>query len=54
VLSESGDSLEAAANLFAVLHELDSLGVDAIQAERAPEGALSGAINDRLYKASEK
>jgi L-threonylcarbamoyladenylate synthase len=54
VLSESGDPLEAAANLFAYLHELDASGAVRIQAERAPEGVLSQAINDRLYKASEK
>ncbi len=54
VLSEKADSLEAAASLFAVLHELDSLGLSAIRAERAPPGGLSHAINDRLYKASEK
>jgi L-threonylcarbamoyladenylate synthase len=54
VLSESGDSLEAAANLFALLHELDASGASLIRAEKAPDGALSHAINDRLYKASEK
>ena len=54
VLSERGDSVEAAANLFALLHELDASGVSRIHAERAPEGGLSHAINDRLYKASEK
>lgn len=54
VLSESGDPLEAAAALFAALHELDSLGLSAIRAERAPQAGLGHAINDRLYKASEK
>lgn len=54
VLSERGDSVEAAANLFALLHELDASGASRIHAERAPEGGLSHAINDRLYKASEK
>jgi len=54
ILSPRGDSLEAAANLFSHLHELDELGVDAIWAERAPERGLGRAINDRLYKASTK
>jgi len=51
VLSERGDSVEAAANLFDLLHELDALGVSSILAERAEETGLGPAINDRLYKA---
>jgi len=60
VLSERGSTVEAAANLFDVLHELDALGVHRIRAERAPEGGslgasgaecLAAAINDRLHKA---
>lgn len=51
VLSERGSAVEAAANLFDMLHELDALGVSAILAERADEGGLGAAINDRLYKA---
>lgn len=54
VLSESGDSVEAAASLFATLHELDAAGLSRIRAERAPDHGLGAAINDRLYKASEK
>jgi L-threonylcarbamoyladenylate synthase len=54
VLSPSGDTVEAAANLFVHLHELDALGLDSIWAERAPDRALGRAINDRLYKASSK
>jgi L-threonylcarbamoyladenylate synthase len=50
-LTESGDTLEAAANLFDVLHELDAAGVAGIHAERAPESGLGAAVNDRLYKA---
>ena len=51
-----GDSLEAAANLFDLLHELDSSGVSVIRAERLPPeaGGLAAAVNDRLFKASEK
>jgi L-threonylcarbamoyladenylate synthase len=54
LLSPSGDLVEAAASLFALLHELDGLGLDAIWAERVPERGLGQAINDRLFKASEK
>jgi L-threonylcarbamoyladenylate synthase len=56
-LSE-GDSLEAAANLFAALHRLDKLALRSIHAERAPQEtwpakqSLGEAINDRLAKAS--
>ena len=52
VLSERGDLLEAAANLFEMLHELDGLGLAFIYAEKAPEGGLGEAINDRLYRAA--
>jgi L-threonylcarbamoyladenylate synthase len=53
-LSPSGDLVEAAAGLFAALHELDSGGFDQIWAEMAGERGLGPAINDRLYKASKK
>jgi L-threonylcarbamoyladenylate synthase len=51
VLSETADLCEAAANLFDMLHELDSLGLDIIMAEEAPEMGLGTAINDRLKRA---
>lgn len=54
VLSPSGDMVEAAASLFAMMHELDGLGLDEIWAERVPETGLGAAINDRLFKASRK
>ncbi|HET7839701.1 MAG TPA: L-threonylcarbamoyladenylate synthase [Rectinemataceae bacterium] len=54
LLSPSGDLVEAAASLFAHMHELDALGLDEIWAERVPEGGLGAAINDRLHKASRK
>ncbi len=54
VLSEKGDMAEAAARLFALLHELDSLGFDVIHAERVPEEGLGRAVNDRLSRASKK
>ncbi len=56
-LSESSNTREAAARLFAILHELDALagtGIVAIVAEMAPDAGLGPAINDRLYKASRK
>jgi len=53
-LSGRGDLVEAAAALFALLHELDSLGMDEIWAESVPARGLGPAINDRLYKASRK
>lgn len=53
-LSESGDLVEAAANLFDLLHELDAGGFDEIWAERVPDSGLGAAVNDRLYKASKK
>jgi L-threonylcarbamoyladenylate synthase len=50
-LSESGDMTEAATNLFAMLHELDNLGLKIIRAEEAPNFGLGVAINDRLRRA---
>jgi L-threonylcarbamoyladenylate synthase len=52
VLSDSGTTLEAAANLFDLLHELDCLGVSCIRVEEAPPMELGPAINDRLFRAS--
>ena len=54
VLSRTGDLREAAANFFNMLHELDSLGLSLIRAEKAPENGLGVAINDRLQRASTK
>jgi len=51
VLSESPDPVEAAANLFDMLHELDNLGLRLIRAEEAPASGLGDAINDRLRRA---
>jgi len=50
-LSESGDSTEAAANLYAALHKLDSFRLGRIFAMRLPETGLGNAINDRLSRA---
>ncbi len=51
-LSETGDLTEAAAKLFALMHLLDSRGLDLILAEAVPEVGLGRAINDRLRRAS--
>lgn len=52
VLSDSGSTLEAAANLFDLLHRLDRLGAASIRVEEAPPNELGPAINDRLSRAS--
>jgi L-threonylcarbamoyladenylate synthase len=52
-LSDDGDLLEAAANLFAHLHEMDE-DVDKIAVAPIPEEGLGIAINDRLRRAAAK
>lgn len=51
-LSESGDLTEAAANLFAMLHQLDQAGVERIAVMHIPNVGLGMAINDRLKRAA--
>lgn len=51
-LSENGDLNAAAANLFAMLHQLDSCGLTAIAVMDIPETGLGMAINDRLRRAA--
>ena len=51
-LSETGDTTEAAANLFAALHALDRPGLRAIAVMAIPETGLGVAINDRLRRAA--
>ena len=53
-LSERQEPIEAAANLFRHLRELDSLGLDLIVAEQLPEEGLGSAINDRLRRAAKR
>jgi L-threonylcarbamoyladenylate synthase len=50
-LSPSGDLREAARNLFAMLHELDS-GASRIAVAPIPQHGLGEAINDRLRRAA--
>jgi L-threonylcarbamoyladenylate synthase len=52
VLSRDGDLTEAAANLFAVLRRLDSLGLEGVIVESMPERGLGRAIMDRLRRAA--
>jgi L-threonylcarbamoyladenylate synthase len=51
-LSPSGDLIEAAANLFAMMRELDRSGLAGIAVTPIPEAGLGRAINDRLRRAS--
>jgi len=54
VLSETGDTKEAAVKLFATLRKLDEQGFTEAWAEAAPENGLGMAINDRLKRAAAK
>lgn len=51
-LSAKGDLVEAAANLFRLLHELDAGGAEVIAVAPIPSTGLGEAINDRLKRAA--
>ncbi|HML30999.1 MAG TPA: Sua5 family C-terminal domain-containing protein, partial [Hyphomicrobium sp.] len=51
-LSETGDLIEAAANLFAALRALDATSADSIAVTPIPSKGLGEAINDRLRRAA--
>jgi L-threonylcarbamoyladenylate synthase len=51
-LSPRGDLSEAAANLFAMLRQLDQSGATTIAVMRVPDKGLGEAINDRLRRAA--
>ncbi len=51
-LSHSGDLAEAAANLFAMLRQLDRPAFAGIAVMPIPEHGLGHAINDRLRRAA--
>ena len=51
-LSVRADLSEAAANLFALMRELDALGAGVIAVAPIPDAGLGEAINDRLARAS--
>ena len=51
-LSAGGDLVEAAANLFDMLHAIDATGVARIAVAPIPNHGLGEAINDRLLRAA--
>ena len=51
-LSAAGDDVEAAANLFDMLHAADAVGADIIGVAPVPDTGLGEAINDRLRRAA--
>lgn len=51
-LSERGDLVEAAANLFQAMRKLDKMHLDFILAEPVPSKGIGEAIMDRLRRAS--
>ena len=51
-LSPSGDLIEAAAALYAALHEADARGVTRLAIAPIPNEGLGRAINDRLRRAA--
>ncbi len=51
-LSQSGDLVEAAANLFAMLRMLDQTKYNGIAVMKIPDSGLGIAINDRLERAA--
>jgi L-threonylcarbamoyladenylate synthase len=51
-LSATGDLVEAAANLFAHMRELDRSGAASIAVMTIPDHGLGEAINDRLRRAA--
>ena len=54
ILSRKGSMQEAAANLYAAMHELDTKNLDIIIAERFSKFGLGKSINDRLQRATFK
>ncbi|MGI3169217.1 L-threonylcarbamoyladenylate synthase [Pseudooceanicola sp. C21-150M6] len=51
-LSASGDLIEAASNLFRMMHALDEMGAERIAVAPVPDEGLGRAINDRLRRAA--
>ncbi len=51
-LSREGDVVEAAANLFSMLHQLDQSSASVIAVAAIPMHGLGEAINDRLKRAA--
>ncbi len=53
-LSDDGDEKTAAHNFYHLLQSLDSLGFSRLYWEKAPQGLLTQAINNRLVRAAAK
>ncbi|NBQ28566.1 MAG: translation factor Sua5, partial [Rhodobacteraceae bacterium] len=51
-LSPTGDLVEAAANLFDMLHQIDDMDGDRIAVSPIPNHGIGIAINDRLSRAA--
>jgi L-threonylcarbamoyladenylate synthase len=51
-LSRTSDVVEAAANLFSMLHQLDAQKPETIAVAPIPNSGLGEAINDRLTRAA--
>lgn len=54
ILSQAGNLIEAAANLFAAMRRLDEAGLDLMVASKVPNQGMGWAINDRLCRAAQK
>jgi L-threonylcarbamoyladenylate synthase len=52
ILSPSGNTEEAAVNLYAAMRRLDRLNLKRIIAYPLPEEGLGRAVNDRITKAA--
>jgi L-threonylcarbamoyladenylate synthase len=52
ILSKNGSMQEAASKLYDALHELDSLDLEILIAERFPDTGLGKSINDRMQRAT--
>ncbi len=52
VLSKDGNLEEMARKIYDAMHQLDSLGLDVLIIETAPEKGIGNAINDRLYRSA--
>ena len=51
-LSQDGNLVDAAANLFAALRRLDGLGLDGVVVEPVPGSGIGRALMDRLRRAA--
>jgi L-threonylcarbamoyladenylate synthase len=52
ILSETGSLVEAAKNLYQILHHVDKLNYETIICEMLPQEELGNTINERLKRAA--